>query len=116
MQGVRQLQGRDLSWFIIYGGGAYGSASSYDFQDADELLTSVATVYPVPTLFQIGNVTQGKYFDVECESAGSHGVFDSKYCKQPYTPSGDLLKVSDDSVADAVRGYLPLSESWTVKV
>jgi len=95
-QGIRQLRGNDLTWFQVYDGtGSLNSSSNYNFNDADEMIKNSNGIYSIPTLFWIGVDSTARYFGDDCPELGAS---DSQYCKQPYTPAGDLLKMSDKTV------------------
>jgi hypothetical protein len=102
--GMRQMQSYDMTWFQLYGGsGSLNSSSNYEFSKSDEVVYNSHGLYPIPTLFWIGTSTAARYFGDDCPEGGAS---DSEYCKQPYTPAGDVLKVSDNDVEADVRDYL----------
>jgi hypothetical protein len=98
-QGIRQIQNGDLTWFNVVN----NRGSGFNFGSADTWLQNDLGVYPIPTLFQIGPSTAASKWNKQCPDEGASA---SEYCREPYTPEGEVLDLGDRSAKQAAKAYL----------
>ncbi len=98
-QGMRQIQDGDLTWFSVINKRGNG----FDFGDADTWMRNDYGLYPIPTLFQIGPATAARHWNKNCPHEGAS---ESEYCREPYTPDGDVMDAGDRSAKAAAKSYM----------
>ncbi len=98
-QGIRQIQEGDLTWFNV----TPKRGNGFTFDGADTYLRNDLGVYPIPTLFQIGPATAATHWNKQCPHEGAS---ESQYCREPYTPQGEVLNLGDRSAKKAATTYL----------
>jgi hypothetical protein len=98
-QGIRQIQDGDLTWFSV----TNQRGNNYTFAASDTWLQNSQGLYAIPTLFQIGPATAARNWNKSCPDEGAS---ESEYCREPYTPGGDVLNIGNRSVKKAAETYL----------